>query len=81
MYSYKGYYGIDINPVRMPVQIGIKNSMDAIRAANDRVNSLDHESIMFANANPDKARSWLEAHLIRARAQHPDQLSPLRNPK
>ena len=77
MYSYKGYYGIDINPVRMPVQVGIKNSMDAIRAANDRVNSLDHESIMFANANPDKARGWLEAHLIRARATHPDILTPL----
>ena len=68
MYGYQGHLGIDINPERMPVETALKNSMDALRAANDRINELDHESILYAQMNPDKARGWLEAHLIRARA-------------
>ena len=28
----------------------------------------DHEAILFSHAHPEKARGWLEAHLIRARA-------------
>jgi xylose isomerase len=77
MYGYRGYFGIDINPERMPVDTALKISMDAIRAANDRINELDHESILFAVQNPDRARGWLEAYLIRARAHRPDSLSPL----
>ena len=80
MHSYRGYYGIDINPERMPVQTALRISMDAIRAANDRVNVLDHESILFAHEHPDKARGWLEAYLIRARAPHRDRLSSLPRP-
>jgi len=74
MYGYRGYFGIDINPERMPVDTALKISMDAIRAANDRVNGIDHESILFAQENPDKARGWIEAYLVRARAPHPDKL-------
>ncbi|MCH8212029.1 MAG: DUF4340 domain-containing protein, partial [Planctomycetes bacterium] len=80
MHGYGGYFGIDINPERMPVDTAIRISMDAIRAANDRVNELDHEAIMFAHEHPDKARGWLEAHLIRARAPHPDRLMSLPRP-
>ena len=77
MHGYRGYFGIDINPERMPVDVAIRNSMDAIRAANDRINSLDHESIMHAVMHPDQSRGWLEAYLIRARAMHPEKLGPL----
>jgi len=77
MYGYQGYFGIDINPERMPVEIALRNSMDALRAANERINSLDHEQVLWAVEHPDKARGWLEAYLIRARAPHPDKLSPL----
>ena len=80
MYGYRGYFGIDINPERMPVETALRNSMDAIRAANDRVNELDHEAILYAQMNPDKARGWLEAYLIRARAPHPERLPPLPRP-
>jgi len=31
MYGYQGYFGIDINPERMPVQQALKNNMDALR--------------------------------------------------
>lgn len=74
MYGYRGHFGIDINPERMPVDTALKISMDAIRAANDRINEVDHESILFAQQYPDESRGWLEAHLIRARAKHPERL-------
>jgi len=77
MYGYQGYFGIDINPERMPVEQALHNCMDALRAANDRINSLDHEKVIWATTHPDKARGWLEAYLIRKRAMHPENLSPL----
>jgi xylose isomerase len=77
MYGYQGWFGLDINPERMPVDVGLKNSMDALRAANDRINGLDHEAIIWATEHPEKARGWLEAYLIRARASHSDKLAPL----
>jgi xylose isomerase len=80
MGAYEGYFGIDINPERMPVETGIRISMDAIRAANDRVNTLDHEAILFSHAHPAEARGWLEAYLVRARAAHPEKLDPLERP-
>ena len=77
MFGYRGYFGIDINPERMPVDTALAINMDAIRAANDRINSLDHESILDAQRHPDRSRGWLEAYLIRARAPHPERLEPL----
>lgn len=77
MYGYQGYFGIDINPERMPVEQALRNCMDALRAANDRINSLDHEKVIWTTTHPDKARGWLEAYLIRMRALHPEHLPPL----
>jgi xylose isomerase len=65
----------------MPVDTALRISMDALRAANDRINELDHEAILYAQMNPDKARGWLEAYLVRARAPHPDRLPPLLKPR
>jgi xylose isomerase len=81
MYGYQGYFGIDINPERMPVDTAMRISMDAMRAANDRINELDHEAILHATSHPAKARGWLEAYLVRARAPHPDRLAPLPAPQ
>ncbi|MBP7745881.1 MAG: TIM barrel protein [Phycisphaerae bacterium] len=80
MYGYQGYFGIDINPERMPVETALQISMDALRAANDRINEMDHEAILYAQMHPDKTRGWLEAYLIRARASHPERLAPLAKP-
>ncbi len=77
MHGYTGYMGIDVNPERMPVDVAIKNSIDAMRAANDRINSLDHARIIEATNHPDTHRGWLEAYLIRARAPHNSSLPPL----
>ncbi|MDP2918678.1 MAG: TIM barrel protein [Dehalococcoidia bacterium] len=81
MHSYNGWFGIDINPERMPAETAIKINIDAIRAANDRINELDHESIVYAFNHPEKARGWLEAYLVRARAAYPERLPPLQSLK
>ncbi|MDX1547433.1 MAG: TIM barrel protein, partial [Rhodothermales bacterium] len=77
MHGYDGYFGIDVNPERMPVEVALKNSMDALRAANDRIDALDHARLVEAAEQPDRHRGWIEAHLIRARAPHPDRLPPI----
>jgi len=76
MYQYDGWFGIDINPERMPVERAILNNIDAIKAMNDRINNLDHELIMNCAQNPDEYAGYLEALLIRARASRTDNLSP-----
>lgn len=80
MYEYRGYFGIDVNPERMPVDVALRNSFDAIRAAIDRVEELDHEAVLFSHNQPDQSRGWLEAYLTRARAARPRALSPLPRP-
>ena len=77
MHGYSGYFGIDVNPERMPVDVALKNSMDALRAANDRINRLDHAAIVEATTAPDRHRGWLEAYLIRQRAPSAHRLPPL----
>lgn len=80
MHAYRSYFGIDILPERMPVDVAVRISMDAIRAANDRVNALDHEAILWATNHPDRARGWVEQYLVRQRASHPQRLTPLKRP-
>jgi xylose isomerase len=77
MYGYQGYLGIDINPLRMPVKQALINNFDAIRSMNDRINSLDHEKILYCDRHPNETRGLLEAILIRARAPQSSKLSPL----
>ena len=77
MYGYEGFYGLDIDPQRMPVDVALRNSMDAMRAANDRINEVDHEQVIWSTENPEESRGWLEAYLIRLHAPRPERLSPL----
>ena len=77
MHGYRGYFGIDINPERMPVERALINCMDALKAANERVNRLNHEEIVAATTKPDRNRGLLEALLIRARAPEGTQLSEM----
>ncbi len=77
MFGYQGYFGIDINPERTPVQRAIINNMDALRSMNDRINSLDHEKILHCTENPERNRGYLEAMLIRSRALPKTRLAEL----
>jgi xylose isomerase len=81
MHGYEGHFGIDINPERMPVDTALRISMDAIRAANDRVNAIDHEAVAYAQAHPDQCRGWLEAYMVRQRAPHPERLKSIPGPR
>jgi len=75
MHGYNGYFGIDINPERMPVQRALINNMDAIKAMNDRINALDHEQVIEFTSRPEQHRGELEALLIRARAPQGSKFS------
>ena len=77
MHGYKGYFGVDLNPERMSPKQAIINSMDALRAANERINTLDHEKVILSTTRPADNRGWLEAYLTRQRAANPDALPPI----
>lgn len=77
MAGYQEHFGIDVNPERVPVETAVRNCIDALRAAADRVNALDHEQVIWATAHPDRSRGWLEAYLIRRRAGRPELLPSL----
>jgi len=77
MQGYDGYFGIDINPERMPVRRALINNMDALKAMNDRINALDHAKVIEFTSRPDRHRGELEALLIRARAPQGSKLSPM----
>jgi xylose isomerase len=77
MHGYRGYFGIDINPERMPVGRALINCMDALKAMNERINRLDHEKVVACTTRPESNRGVLEALLIRARAPRGARLSPM----
>lgn len=76
-HGYQELFGLDLNPERMPPEEAVRASIEAIRAACDRINELDHESLVWAVEHPDQARGWVERYLVRARAPHPERFEPL----
>jgi len=58
MHGYQGHFGIDINPERMPVDVALKLSMDALRAANDRINGLDHARFVEPRSTRRRTVAW-----------------------
>ena len=74
MHGYEGLFGIDVNPERMPVDVALKLSMDVLRAANDRINGLDHARFIEATMKPAENRGVVEALVTRAR--YPDANLP-----
>ncbi len=77
MQGYNGYFGLDLNPERMPVDRALINCMDALKAMNERVNRMDHEKVIACTTRPDKNRGLLEALLTRCRAPEGVELSPM----
>jgi xylose isomerase len=67
MHGYEGFFGIDINPERMPVKRALLNCMDALRGMCARVDQLDHARVVEAVEKPADHRGAIEALLIRAR--------------
>ncbi len=66
MHNYSGFFGIDINPERMPVEKAITLNMSALNAGADVVNSLDYEALIEAMYNPAGHRGVAEEVLTKA---------------
>jgi len=66
MYGYRGRFGIDINPERMPVETALILNINAIRAACARVNQLDFDRLVEAIFDPENNRGIVEDVMIRA---------------
>lgn len=63
MHSYDEYFGIDINPERMPVETALKLNMKAIRIACKKLNNIsynDYNLIVDAMFNPQNNRGTIE---------------------
>jgi len=65
--GYREYFGIDINPERMPVEKAIQINSTVLRLMNDRIERLPHERIVDCYFEPDKHRGELELILAQAR--------------
>ena len=68
MYGYEGYFGIDINPLRMPVETALTLNMNALVAACTRLNEMEYEKIVEAMYNPKNNRGVVEDVVTRSLA-------------
>ena len=68
MYGYRGRFGIDINPERMPVETALILNINAIRAACARINNLDFDRLVEAMYEPENNRGVVEDVMTRALA-------------
>lgn len=77
MYSYSGYYGIDINPERMSVERSLVLSMNSLDVATDIINMLDYGTLTEAMYNPKDNPGIVEDVLTRAIAPNNGRLRPV----
>jgi xylose isomerase len=52
MYAYAGFYGIDINLERMPVEKAITLNVNVLNAGAEVINGLDYDSLVEAMYDP-----------------------------
>jgi xylose isomerase len=69
MIGYRGYFGLDLNPERMPVQKAIEINTTVLKIMNERINALPHERILDCYHDPTAHRGELE--LILAETMRP----------
>ena len=60
MIGYKEYFGIDINPERMPVERAIEINHKVLSVMNERINGLPHQGILECYFEPENNRGRLE---------------------
>ena len=77
LHCYGGYYGIDINPERMPVERALVLSMNALDTGAATVNGLDYDRLVEAMHDPAANRGVMEDVLTRAMAPDTSKLRPL----
>jgi xylose isomerase len=62
--GYEEYFGIDINPERMPVQKAIEINSRALNIMNERIEKLPHERLIECYLNPGENRGEIEMILL-----------------
>ncbi len=60
MAGFKEYFGIDINPERMPVEKAIEINSFVLKTMNERVDALPFEKIIDAYYDPENNRGQIE---------------------
>jgi xylose isomerase len=65
MAGYREYFGIDINPERMPVLKAVEINCYVLNKMNDRINSLPHKDIIEAYYDPENNRGTIEEILAK----------------
>jgi len=77
MHGYAGYYGLDINLVRLPVDRALVLSMNALNWGAEVVNSLDYDALVEAMYDPAGNRGVVEDVLLRALSRGGSSLKPI----
>jgi xylose isomerase len=77
MYDYTGFFGIDINPERVPVDKAIALNVNALNAGADAVNNLDYETLVEAMSDPAGHRGAIEETLTKAWAPKETKLKKI----
>jgi len=73
LYCYRGFFGLDLNPEKMPVEAAIVKSINAIELAGGVVDNIDPEALLAAYHNPHENRGVVEDLVTRARARGIDE--------
>lgn len=60
MCGYREYYGIDINPERMPAERAVELNCLTLNIMNNRINNLPHEEIIESYFDPENHRGDIE---------------------
>jgi len=66
MVGYQEFFGIDINPERMPVKKAIEINTRALQIMNERIENLPHEKLLECYLNPAENRGEIELILLEA---------------
>ena len=69
LYGFTGFYGLDLNPEKMPVEAALAKSINAIELACGVVDNMDPAEILESYHNPQENRGRLEDIVTRARAK------------
>jgi len=80
MHGYSEYFGIDINPERMPVERAIALNVNAIRAACDRLNQIDRmdwSKVVDAITSPQENSGVIEDVMTRSLAPTGSSFAPI----
>jgi xylose isomerase len=64
MMGYREWFGIDINPERMPVETAVELNIRAVRLMNERIERIPHDRLLACFLDPAAHRGGVESILL-----------------